>query len=213
MPKGTAAPKYGTRECLQCGKIIHLQIQRDISRKRFCSRRCSSKYRWHWVGKLMETNITEESRQKQAASLRKTYKEYGHPLLGRPLSQKTKQKLAESQRRRARERPNSFARGKRHHMWRGGIYKYHSYVFILQPEHPRASSAGYVLEHIVIAEQMIGRRILRGEVVHHKNGVRDDNRPDNLRIFGSQSEHASFHNRERQSVKENTNVPCRLESP
>lgn len=49
-----------------------------------------------------------------------------------------------------------------------------------------------VKEHIYTMERHIGRKIKQGEVVHHKNGVRDDNRIENLEIM-SHAEHSSFH--------------------
>lgn len=47
--------------------------------------------------------------------------------------------------------------------------------------------------HRVIAEIKIGRKLKPGEVVHHENENKRNPSPDNLRIFPSQSEHASWH--------------------
>lgn len=46
-----------------------------------------------------------------------------------------------------------------------------------------------IMEHRWVMEQVIGRPLRRVEVVHHINGVRDDNRPANLRLYATHSEH------------------------
>jgi hypothetical protein len=46
-----------------------------------------------------------------------------------------------------------------------------------------------VREHRLVAEKMLARKLLKGEVVHHKNHDRLDNRPANLEILKSQSAH------------------------
>lgn len=68
--------------------------------------------------------------------------------------------------------------------WRGGRTKTGGgYVQLKMPDHPRAYKNGYVLEHTVVMEQVVGRPLARWERVRHKNGVRDDNRPENLELW------------------------------
>jgi HNH endonuclease len=51
------------------------------------------------------------------------------------------------------------------------------------PDHPRSGQGNYVFEHILVMEGILGRHLLTGESVHHRNGVRDDNRPENLELW------------------------------
>lgn len=57
------------------------------------------------------------------------------------------------------------------------------YREIYLPDHPRSTKAGYVREHRLVMEQLLGRYLERNEVVHHKNGDTLDNRPDNLEVM------------------------------
>lgn len=59
------------------------------------------------------------------------------------------------------------------------------YVSLYLPDHPDCSVSGFIMEHRVVMEQMIGRRLVKNENVHHKNGIRNDNRPENLELWSS----------------------------
>lgn len=69
--------------------------------------------------------------------------------------------------------------------WKGGRIKHkqQGYVLIKTPGHPRSNSQSYVREHTLVMEAILGRYLLPGENVHHINGVRDDNRPENLELW------------------------------
>ena len=59
------------------------------------------------------------------------------------------------------------------------------YVRLFIPGHPNSQKSGYVLEHHYVMGRMLGRPLIRGETVHHMNGIRTDNRPENLELWVS----------------------------
>lgn len=82
-------------------------------------------------------------------------------------------------------------RGEHHWKWNGGR-KAHSDGYI----HVGIGSR-YVPEHRVVMAERIGRPLAPQEVVHHRNGRRDDNRPANLWLFADNASHAAWHAMER----------------
>lgn len=68
--------------------------------------------------------------------------------------------------------------------WKGGRTTHHrGYVMIKVPDHPRARSRDCVFEDILMREAHLGRYLLPGENVHHRNGVRNANRLENLELW------------------------------
>lgn len=75
-------------------------------------------------------------------------------------------------------------RGPDHHMWQGGrIQTAGGYVLAWNAEHPAANKNGYLYEHRLVMEQRLGRYLRPEEVVHHRNGIRNDNRIENLELW------------------------------
>lgn len=68
--------------------------------------------------------------------------------------------------------------------WKGGrIVSTDGYVLVYDPKHPMAGPTGYVLEHRLVMSNALERSLDRHEHVHHKNGNRQDNRPENLELL------------------------------
>lgn len=57
------------------------------------------------------------------------------------------------------------------------------YIYISWKDHPAASKNGNLLEHRMVMYEKLGRKLLAGENVHHMNGNRLDNRPENLELW------------------------------
>lgn len=87
--------------------------------------------------------------------------------------------------------PNAVSKGADRHTWKGGRTIRRGYVMLHLPDHPKADKAGYVSEHRVVWEQVHGE-LPAGQHIHHINGIRGDNRPENL-IALSASEHKKEH--------------------
>lgn len=84
--------------------------------------------------------------------------------------------------------------GEKHHRWNPGIIKRNGYLVCKKPDHPRANKDGFVFEHILVAESMLGRPLEPEEVVHHY-GEKTDN--SKIIVCKDRAQHNMLHQRKR----------------
>lgn len=127
-------------------------------------------------------------RSKNAVKIKRTRSGIIGDKNNRRWSENSKKALSESRKRIPMEK---------HPSWKGGRRINSSgYVEIRMPKHHRARGNGYVFEHILVAENMLGRKLESWEQVHHKDQNKENNHPDNLEIL-SASEHTKLHSIDR----------------
>lgn len=81
---------------------------------------------------------------------------------------------------------------------RGGSVRFDprsEHVLEFSSDHPSRNAIRYCRQHRLVAECMLGRLLLDSEVVHHRNGIQWDNRPENLQVL-DRSAHGHLHGKE-----------------
>lgn len=163
-------------KCQDCGKLIGNAGIR--------CKGCSNRHRYK----------DPEYRKRVSKLLKKAWKDrdwsernkkISKALTGKKLSKEHKKNLSESHKGK---KPTKEARLKmtyaQHNRQGAEVRKINSrgYATIFMPEHPHkmGGSGSRVYEHRLIMEKKIGRYLDGDEVVHHLNGKKDDNRPENL---------------------------------
>lgn len=72
--------------------------------------------------------------------------------------------------------------GQNNPKWNGGRQRANGYVVLYLPNYLSTDKDGRIYEHRYVMEQFLGRPLVRGEIVHHINGIKDDNRIENLSL-------------------------------
>ncbi len=84
-------------------------------------------------------------------------------------------------------------KGERGNNWKGGKRRCsQGYVYIYKPVHPRSDAKGRIKRCYLVWEAANGRYIQPGEVVHHIDGVKDNDIIDNLQVM-THGDHSSLH--------------------
>jgi len=100
---------------------------------------------------------------------------------------------------------NGFKKGKEHPKWHGGIkHGVDGYISVrIYPDNPfyKMTTWGYVKRGRLMMAKKTGRCLKASEIIHHCNGIRDDDRIENLMLLKNHREHATLHHRLRKLQK------------
>lgn len=158
--------------CRQCQKTFTCPPSR-VDRTVYCSRTC--------YGQWMAENLIGEKAIRY----------------GRPHTEESKRKMSEATRAKGRTGPKSAT-------WKGGRYLSNGYAMVklssLSPTEQTMfalmasrNDHSYIPEHRLVVARSMGRALLPTEIVHHHNGVKDDNRLENLELHESNGAHRRKH--------------------
>lgn len=211
--RGKPSPLRGrgreTRTCPVCGTEFEVGGRGNSQKKRiYCSRRCSSQRQSIAAGRFCEICGKPCGAGKKKYCSRECYFEHQRRTTGERFQTfvcgrcgKEFQRFV-SQRRgvavycsaECRAAGRVYPTGEQHPQWRGGTFERGGYVWELDRNKPRKPDGGYryTAQHIRVAEETLGRPLVKGEHVHHLNGIHDDNRPENLLVLDGK-QHLRLH--------------------
>jgi endogenous inhibitor of DNA gyrase (YacG/DUF329 family) len=158
--------------CKQCGK--HFMVNNPRKNAKFCSTECFHK--WH------ESKVCVKCDNCGKEIIKITSQLNDHNFCSRDCKAKWSRTIT----------------GEKHHLWKGGRIKLPSGYIILKLDNDffisMSDGKGYIPEHRLVMAKSLGRCLESWEVVHHKNGMRDDNRIENLELT-TQGAHTIAHNK------------------
>jgi hypothetical protein len=181
------------RQCLRCGKDMYL-ARSELQRRKYCSIECNyAAIDERRAGTCAECGLPFAQSPSRLGKYC-GWKCYLASRRGRLPRQHAEERLCEGCSKPMMVQPHLFESirfcGKACHdeskRLKGPGAKYKrkdGYIFVYYPTHPDSDSDGRIMEHRLVMEQKLGRRLVPTEHVNHINHIRDDNRPENLELM------------------------------
>lgn len=174
MPRTTGSPRRGRTllhlKCETCGA----EVVRPKGQERehtFCSRQC------YWSSDFRSQSISIGNRKRNPNATQTRPCETCGADVTRYVSSGQKRFYCS---RECRWENHKHARQKRQD----------GYVLVyVGHDYPGAIKSGHIFEHRKVMQEILGRPLLPDENVHHRNGIKDDNRPENLELWSRSQPH------------------------
>ena len=177
-------------KCKTCGKIFYVAKYR-LKLAKYCSYMCSRTRFVKICPICKKTFWTYKSKTKIGKGKFCSTKCFHKHGKGKHYSSDTEFKKGQIPTNKGKKYPERSRENSPN--WKGGRYKSRGYVLVLISNHPYSGKGSTVFEHRLIVEKQINRFLNPNEIVHHINGITEDNRPENLMAFSSISAHVRFH--------------------